>query len=182
MGRVDEPDECAGAIPFNGSQSYAELIRVLNGHNVKFVVIGGLAAIAHGSTVATNDIDITPQREVRNLVRLVSALEDLDARVKTDDAPNAKILDQAIDDQWLRMHDVCYLRTKFGDLDVVTNPAGIERGYESLRKNAIVLPFARSVKAPVAALDDVIQSKRAADRPKDRAALASLERLRALGQ
>lgn len=172
-----EPDEHTAA-PLGALEAYAEMIRVLNNHGVKFVVIGGLAAIAHGSTLATNDIDITPQREVKNLVRLVAALNELGAEVKVHDGPNSEVIDQIIDDQWLRMHDVCFLRTEHGDLDIVTNPAGIEHGYESLRKNAIVLPFMRSVEAPIAALDDLIQSKRAANRPKDRAALPAIERLR----
>ncbi len=53
----------------------AGIVRVLNAHGVRYVVIGGVAALVHDLPVpATVDIDVTPDREAENLIRLANAL------------------------------------------------------------------------------------------------------------
>ena len=54
---------------------------LLSEHDVEFVIIGGFALAAHGVVRGTNDIDIVPSPDPRNLTRLVSALRALDAEV-----------------------------------------------------------------------------------------------------
>ena len=54
---------------------------------VEFVVIGAYAAATQGWSEPTGDIDITPNRTVRNLQRLAEALREMDAKVLTDDVP-----------------------------------------------------------------------------------------------
>ncbi len=61
-----------------------ELLAVLVRHGVRFVLIGGLAALAHGSPFPTEDVDITPDTEPGNLSRLSAALTELDARIRSD--------------------------------------------------------------------------------------------------
>ena len=59
-----------------------EILAVLDRHGVTYVLIGGYAALVHGSTLPTTDIDITPRRDRENLAKLVAALDELDARVR----------------------------------------------------------------------------------------------------
>ena len=62
-----------------------EILAVLDRHDVTYVLIGGYAALLHGSTLPTTDIDITPRRDRDNLAKLVAALGELDARIRVSD-------------------------------------------------------------------------------------------------
>ena len=150
------------------------LLAVLKRHDVRFVVIGAFAALVHGWSGATEDIDITPDTDVRNLVRLVEALREIDAAVRRPDGtidPNAPY-----DDQRLRIQDRWIFATKHGDLDVVINPAGFA-GYATLLPESSMEAIG-DVRVAVASLDAVIASKEAVGRDKDRAVLPLLRRLR----
>ena len=67
------------------------------------------------------------------------------------------------------------LVTRSGDLDVVMTPAG-SSGYDDLRRDAVAISIS-GVPILVASLADVIRSKEAANREKDRAVLPALKRL-----
>lgn len=160
-----------GNAPFDPEAIFAELKR----HKVDFVVIGAYAAVTQGWPEPTGDVDITPDRDVRNLQRLASALHTIGAKVLTDDGE----IDESwpIDDQHLRLRETTFLTTRFGDVDVVVNPAGAE-GYPDLaRPSESFLLRLGAVEVRVAKLERVIESKRASDRPKDRDALPRLEDL-----
>ena len=58
------------------------ILGVLARHGVLFVLIGGLAAVVHGSPFPTEDLDLTPERSTENLGRLSDALREMDARVR----------------------------------------------------------------------------------------------------
>lgn len=58
----------------------AGIVAVLNAHGVAYVVIGGVAALAHDLPLpATVDLDVTPARDRENLTRLARAFDDLEA-------------------------------------------------------------------------------------------------------
>ena len=67
-----------------------EICAVLAEEGVEFVVLGGFAAVVHGSPLPTEDIDIVPSRTDDNLERLARALRRLDARTRTSDEPVAR--------------------------------------------------------------------------------------------
>jgi hypothetical protein len=151
------------------------LLAVLERHGVRFVVIGAFAAVVHGWSGATEDIDITPAREVRNLARLVDALHELGAAVAC--RMERSIRTRPFDDQRLRMRDCWLFATKHSDLDVVINhPAGFA-GYATLVPESS-LEAVGEHEVAVASLDAVIASKEALGRDKDRAVLPLLRRLR----
>ena len=60
------------------------IITTLARHDVKYVLIGAVAARLQGSPPMTADADITPERDPHNLQRLATALRELDARVYTE--------------------------------------------------------------------------------------------------
>lgn len=150
------------------------LLTTLADHDVRYVLIGGLAATFHGSPVRTSDADICPARDAGNLARLSRALIDLDAKVFAAEAPSG--LPFARDATFLARVDLLNLVTRFGPLDLAFHPSAIS-GYDELFSRAVVYDMA-GVRVTVASLDDVIRSKVAADRPKDRNALPELEALR----
>lgn len=68
-------------------------ITVLNRHQVEYIIIGGIAAISHGSPLLTNDFDICYRRTKENTQRLVAALKELEARPRYFDPALPFILD-----------------------------------------------------------------------------------------
>ena len=146
------------------------IFRVLADHGVDYVLIGGLAAVLHGSTAMTNDADILPEPSAANLERLAAALRALDARIRSEMTPDGVAFDPHPD--LLKSVTVLNLTTRCGDLDLAMAPVGLA-GYEAVRADSTVFRLAGH-DVPVASLADIIRSKEAADRPKDRATLPIL--------
>ena len=155
----------------------AAMLAVLAEADVRFILIGGMAAVLHGDVGVTVDIDIAPDYELDNLERLAAALRALDARIRTDDAPHGLPFDCSA--QFLRNlgpDAILNLTTRVGALDVSFSPAGTG-GYHDLKRDAVPLAATEGVSVLVASLADVIRSKSAADREKDRRALPRLHEL-----
>ena len=150
-----------------------EMLRALERHGVRYILIGGLAATLHGSPLRTGDADICPARDPDNLARLARALIEMQARIRAADAPED--LPFACDARFLAQVELLNLSTAYGDLDLSFIPTGTG-GYEELVKQAEQYDLDGLI-VPVASLEDVIRSKRAAGREKDRAALPTLETL-----
>lgn len=149
------------------------ILETLLRHEVRFVLIGGLAATIHGSPLATGDADICPEEDFRNLGRLAEALRELDARVYSPDAPRGLRFDLAA--ETLAQAKVWNLVTDAGRIDLAFRPSGTG-GYPDLVRDATVFEL-QGLTVPVASLRDVIRSKEAAGRERDRQALPTLRRL-----
>ena len=148
---------------------------ILNEERVDYVVVGGFAAVVRGSSLPTRDIDIVPSRAPDNLERLARALRRLNAKIRTDGEPVTAPLDGPfLADMPLMLN----LVTEFGEMDLTFLPAGRAGGYEGWRVGATEEEVSDGVLVVVAAIDDVIDSKRAANRSKDQMALPYLESLR----
>ncbi len=148
----------------------AGLIGVLAEHEVDYVLVGGLGGVIHGSGLTTTDADIVPDLGPANLERLGAALRSLDARVRSDADPDGVGFDPQ--PALLRSVTVLNLTTRCGDLDLAVQPAGLD-DRDALWRDAVVFELAGQ-RVLVASLADIIRSKRAADRPKDRVALPIL--------
>lgn len=148
------------------------ILRVLHAHGVDFVVIGGYAAVIHGSPILTNDVDVTPERDPANLERLSKALRELDAKVR---AEGLDPMPFSHDGASLARADVWNLTTTYGDLDVTFTPSGTT-GYDDLRRDAVQITL-RGTPVLLASLADIVRSKGAAGRDKDRRALPVLREL-----
>ena len=155
------------------------LLDVLLRHAVAFVVIGGAAIQSHGRIYDTLDIDVVPDTEQDNLARLAAALNELDCRLVTDPAGSAnwvKLPTDYFTPRSLRGAMVWNLATRYGQLDVTFAPTGFPGGYSDLAPGARLQPVAGTATSVlVASLNDVHESKRQANRPKDRAYLGSLD-------
>jgi transcriptional regulator with XRE-family HTH domain len=171
-----EGDDGTDATGFAGDEPRfdpAGLLEVLVRHDVRFVLIGGLAAVLHGSPYLTEDVDISPAPEPGNAQRLATALVELEARP-------AGSTRQGTDGEHLspdRLQSVTAVRlaTKLGRLDLMWEPAGTG-GFEDLRAHARATDVG-GLSVLVASLPDVIRSKEAAGRSDDRATVPTLRRL-----
>jgi hypothetical protein len=149
-----------------------EVIRLLGRHGVRYVLIGGLAAVTHGSPLVTQDVDICHARDAEDLARLARALAEVHAELRG--APRG--LPFRLDGETLRRGDSFTFTTDLGAIDILGTPAGTS-GYEDLARTADAYElFGQRVL--VASLDDLIRMKRAAGRPKDLLALEELGALR----
>jgi hypothetical protein len=150
------------------------ILEVLIRHGVQFVLVGGLAAQAHGSPSLTADVDICYARDRDNLERLTAALGEL-AAVRRDlpaDSPRMPPLDA----RTLRAGGLFTLTTRYGNFDILATP---DPGYDyaGLLEHAFAVDV-HGARVHVASLHDLIAMKRAAGRPKDRIELEILGALR----
>lgn len=154
---------------------FLSILRTLTTHDVRFVVIGGIAANLWGSDQITQDIDICYSRERVNLSKMVRALKEMDARLRgfPPDLP------QVIDERAFQLGDTMTFETKYGSFDCLGTPSGTT-GFEDLVKNATSMQIDTDVEVLVASIDDIIRMKRTAGRPKDLAAVEHLKLLKEL--
>ncbi len=151
------------------------ICQALNDEGVLYVVVGGLAAVVHGSPLPTSDVDVVPERSRLNLERLARALQRVGARLRTEAGP----IEVPIDADFLRsMSLVVNLTTDHGDVDLVFEPAGPRQSFSDWNVTATDVDLAEGLVVRIASLDDIISSKRAAGRSKDLGALPYLESLR----
>ena len=150
-----------------------EILAVLDAHGVHYVLIGGLAAVLHGAPHVTTDVDVVPEEAKRNLERLCAALKQLGARIRVTGEPEGVPFDHS--GESLARVRIWNLQTYLGDLDLTFEPSGTS-GYDDLARDAVPM-YVHGISVPVASLADVIRSKEAAGRPRDRAALPALREL-----
>ena len=155
-----------------------QMLAALCESGVQFVLIGGMAAVLHGDVGVTVDLDVVPERNADNLERLASALRILGARIRAAEVPDGLAFDcSGAFFRNLSEDSVLNLRTRAGDLDLAFRPSGTQ-GYADLKREAVQLELDAGVRILVASLADIIRSKEAANREKDRTALPRLRRLR----
>lgn len=137
------------------------LLRTLEAHQVRFLLIGGIAGVLHGSPSMTNDLDICHSRDKDNLENLAAALVELGATLRgaPDDLP---FLLNALT---LAAEQNFTFNTTAGALDCLALPSGSD-GYDDLAANAVQMDL-DGLKVQVVSLNDLIRTKRAAGRPKD---------------
>jgi hypothetical protein len=145
-----------------GNSLQAEpLLAALERHGVDFVVIGGVAGLAQGSSYPTYDLDVAYARDPANQRRLVRALKEIGVTLRG--APPD--LPFQLDERTLANGANFTFDTKFGSFDVLADIAGV-KSYEQLREASRTGRIA-GVEVRIASLDDLISMKRAANRVKD---------------
>ncbi len=148
---------------------FPKLLRLLTEHNVAFIIIGGVAAVIHGSSRLTQDLDIVYHRSLQNLACLVGAL--------AEQSPYLRGAPPGLPFQWsvttLSMGLNFTLETSVGPLDLIGEVTG-GGSYEDLLEHTIEVEIF-GARCRCLDLPALIRTKRAAGRPKDLEALAELE-------
>lgn len=143
-----------------------EIIRDLKW--VRYVVVGALGRVIHGSGEVTDSVDIVPALHEGNVRALEVALDQINAR-RRDGAP----LDL---EQSLATEPVLDLVTDAGGLKIVPEPAGT-RGFDDLRRDAHTEPLGSGVRPQVASIADHARMLAALNREQDREILRRVRRM-----
>jgi predicted nucleotidyltransferase len=141
------------------------ILSVLEKHGVDFVVVGGIAGMAHGSSYPSYDLDIAYGRDDANLESLAEALRELEVTL-TNAPPD---LPFQTDAETLRNGANFTFDTEFGRFDILGHIAGV-KSYDELKARSRQATLeGRGVR--IASIDDMIAMKRASARAKDKTML-----------
>lgn len=148
---------------------YQKLIPILAKGQVEFIIIGGVAAVVHGSARATFDLDVVYRRSLSNIERLVKTLRPYSPYLR--DAPEG--LPFMFDRETVQKGLNFTLTTHLGNLDLLGEIIG-GGTYEDLT------PYSAEIKVfgtrcLCLGIKRLIHVKRAAGRPKDFEVIAELE-------
>ncbi|MBT4821022.1 MAG: nucleotidyltransferase [Lentisphaerae bacterium] len=148
------------------------LLRKLVQADVDFVIVGGYAAVFHGSTMVTQDLHICCDFSTANLTRLGEALRDLQ--------PVHRMTPQRIPLEvtptFCRGLRNLYLSTSCGQIDCLSEVKGLGDFSEvSAVSQPAKLPWGT---CRVLSLEALIKAKRAMGRPRDQEAVLQLESIR----
>jgi hypothetical protein len=135
---------------------------------VKFILVGGLAAVIQGAPVTTMEVDIVYSRSSENISKLFAFLKSIDATYRR---PDNKIIAPKEEDFPGVEHAL--FTTRIGPLDVL---AFIEerKTYENLLKHTIEIEF-RGHAIQVLGIKMLIELKRKSKDSKDKQRLPVLE-------
>jgi predicted nucleotidyltransferase len=153
----------------------AAFTRLLLERGVEFILIGGAAAVVHGSPTSTRDYDLVHARSLSNVKRILGVVEELDAYFRTD-LGFRRIVPQT---EHFMGHGQILLSTTLGPVDFLCELHD-GRGFEELLPHTVALD-ADGLPLRVLDLPTLIEVKTAAGRPKDKLVvmelLAILDRL-----
>jgi hypothetical protein len=131
-------------------------------HGVKYLFFGKSGAILLGFSDTTQDVDVFVEKRAANCEQLATALSELGFRLTDEQTHEIR-----------RGKDFIQLRNGPFDLDLVFAPDGIERFEDAWKRHVEPQGF------PVAHIDDIVASKEAANRRKDKESLPRLLSFRA---
>jgi hypothetical protein len=154
-------------------QNLSELVRRLIAAEVEFVLVGGFAAVAHGVTLVTRDVDICCRFTEANLMRIQKAVADLNPVHRSrPDLPLALSKDQCASLKNL------YFKTDLGVVDCLGEILGVG-GFEEVAEHSIEVELPGG-KCRVLDLDTLIRAKEAMGRDHDRITAKHLKEIQKL--
>ncbi len=153
------------------ANNFIGLLELLIDHDVEFVLVGGLAASAYGSSQLTQDVDICINLSLENLIRLKNALKGIKPVHRMH--PSKPSFND--DPSRLETFRNIYLSTEYGQLDCLGEIMGIGSFKETL-KNSTEIEI-REKKCRIITLEALIKSKESLSRQKDKEAIVILKAL-----
>lgn len=144
-------------------------LRLLGEYEVNCVIVGGVAAAIHGSSLLTNDLDVCYARDPENLKRLAQALQSVHARLRNAPEGLPFILDHETLNRGLNFT----FTTDVGDLDLLGEVRGLGQ-YDDVFAGSLTVELF-GYRFAVLDIGNLIVAKRAAGRQKDLIALPELE-------
>jgi hypothetical protein len=150
---------------------YLAILKTLRRYSVDFVVVGGVCGVLHGAPLATFDLDVVHSREPHNLTRLLTALEELEARYRIPGHRNRKPSHSHLSSAGHQL-----LMTRFGPLDLLGT---IAQGYDynRLLDDTVELEIGGGLKVRVLSLESLIKTKEETGQEKDKAVLPVLRQV-----
>jgi predicted nucleotidyltransferase len=149
------------------SPDFEKLLAALSEHDVRFIVVGGVAAVLQGAPLATFDLDIVHQRTPHNVEALLLALADLEAQYRSH--PRIEFTAETLMGPGHQL-----TLTEHGPLDIL-GAIGDDESYDDLLSHSEVFEIGE-MSIRVLDLDGLIEQKTKTGREKDKAALPILQR------
>jgi len=151
------------------------ILRALNDADVRYLIVGGLAVIAHGYVRLTVDVDIVLNLERENVLRAMRALDAIGYRplvsVKASEFADEKVRELWRDEKHMVVFQMRHPRPESTRLDIfVEEPFPFDPEYERALWEEVA-----GVRAPILRYDELIRLKRSSGRPQDIADIAELE-------
>ncbi|MCP4162300.1 MAG: hypothetical protein GY760_19695 [Deltaproteobacteria bacterium] len=143
------------------SEDLSAIIEGLIKSDIKFILVGGLAAVVQGAPVMTMDVDIVHDLSSENISKLFLFLESIDAIFRR---PDDKIIAPKIDDISAMGHNL--FSTRLGALDVLAFIEQ-EKTYEDLIEDSVEIDF-RGQTVHVLDIKKIIELKKKSKNPKDK--------------
>jgi hypothetical protein len=144
------------------------ILHALEEAGVSYVIVGGLARVLQGSDELTHGIDVTPSSRTKNLERLQTALEKLNAR-RVDGAPLDLTALEAGRDPAVEFE------SDAGEIKIVLEPTGT-RGYDDLRRRGTREPIGEGLRPLVANPGDLVRMLDAHGREQDSIVIETMQR------
>lgn len=160
-------------------RSVEAIVQTLNDAGVRYLIVGGLAAVAHGVLRLTADIDVVLDFEPSNLVKATRALKGLGYKPRAP-VPLEKFADEQERERWIREKGMVVFSLFSGEHEAteidlfVQPPFDFDRAYRS----AFRAELGPGVSATFVGIDELIALKEKAGRPKDLEDIGLLKEIR----
>ncbi|MCH2534625.1 MAG: hypothetical protein MK008_09320 [Bdellovibrionales bacterium] len=149
------------------------LLKTLLESKLEFLVVGGFAAVVHGSSYVTKDLDITMLMSADNVEKLRNALKKFDPKHRMNPSFKPSFLEEPKSIDGLNN---IYLETTAGILDIVTLNKSLG-SFEDLKSRALTVELF-GYDCLVLSLDDLINIKESMNRTKDKIVLEELKQIK----
>jgi hypothetical protein len=162
-------------------RSVEAIVQALHNADVRYLIVGGLAVIAHGYERLTKDVDLVIGLGRENIVRGLHALQSIDYHLSVPVSPE-EFADEQLRETWRRDKGMVVLKLwsdshRRTPIDVfIYEPFDFARELASARWEAVF----GSLQTPIIRYDTLVAMKRAAGRPQDLADLANLAEIQKL--
>lgn len=151
------------------SRDFSDILKSLNDHEVKYVLVGGMAANLHGSPISTIDCDIVVDLDPENLIKLAQAVTSFSPTFRHKIPPQKFDEKRATEGGWKNI----YLDTEVGVLDCLGDIKGLG-DFTECEARSIDADFG-DFSLRVLSREALIKAKKAMGRPKDLMTVAHLE-------
>ena len=154
------------------------ILRALNDADVRYLIVGGLAVVAHGYVRATVDMDIVLHLERENVLRAMAALKEIGYQplvpVEAADFADEQKRKLWRDEKHMMVFQMRHRRPESTRLDIfVEEPFSFDEEYARAFWEEVA-----GVRAPILRYDALIRLKRSSGRSQDLADIAELELIR----
>lgn len=147
-----------------------QLLRLLIQNNVDCVLVGGYAAVVHGSATVTRDLDVCLDFQPDNIQKLLKALENINPCARAGSGM-ISLFDYSI--ERLSQLNNLYIKTDLGKLDLLGLITGVG-SYADVKKHSIKIDLF-GLPCHVLDIDSLIKAKQAVGRPKDQQMVLELK-------
>ena len=158
--------------------SVQTIIQALNEAGVRYLVVGGLAVVAHGHVRFTADVDLVLDFEEDNLRRAMEVFAGLGFRPRAP-VPLRQFADSEVRQRWIRDKGLTVF-SLFSDSHPLTEVdlfVADPFGFDEVYARRVTMAVAPGVEATFVGLSDLLAMKKAAGRPQDLADIEQLEDL-----